>query len=240
MKLVRYADRPDLLERRFEELVEPSFPAYMNENVPGNLYWDRLYTDFPDFQVALVEEDELLAEAHAVPLPWDGTFGDLPSGWDEGFTRGMTSEQPHTALMAIAISVAPSRQGLRLSSRLIESFVDNARRAGLSNGVIAPVRPTWKERYPLIAIEQYLGWRRDDGAHFDPWLRVHERVGGEILGAAPRSMVVRGSSADWTEWTEMAFPGDGEYVFPGGLATLAVEDGIGTHVEPNVWVLHRL
>ena len=90
MKVVRYADRPDLLERRFEELTQPTFPAYMNENEPGNLYWDRLYTDFPDFQVALVDGDDLLAEAHAIPLPWDGSLEDLPSGWDEGFVRGMT------------------------------------------------------------------------------------------------------------------------------------------------------
>ena len=73
VKLVRYADRPDLLERRFEQLTRPTFPAYMNENEPGNLYWGRLYTEFPEFQVALVDGDELLAEAHAVPLPWDGT-----------------------------------------------------------------------------------------------------------------------------------------------------------------------
>ena len=96
MKVVRYADRPDLMERRFEELTQPTFPAYMNENEPGNLYWDRLYTDFPDFQVALVDGDELLAEAHAIPLPWDGSLEDLPSGWDEGFVRGMTSDRPHT------------------------------------------------------------------------------------------------------------------------------------------------
>jgi GNAT superfamily N-acetyltransferase len=238
--IVRYADRPDLLERRFEELTRPTFPAYMNENEPGNLYWGRLYTDFPDYQVALVDGDELLAEAHALPLPWDGTNRDLPSGWDQGFVRGMTSDRQHTALMAIAISVAPSQQGRQLSSRMIQTFVDNARAAGLSRGVIAPVRPTWKERYPLIPIEQYMLWRRDDGTHFDPWLRIHERVGGEILEAAPRSMVIRAPATDWTEWTDMALPADGEYVLPGALATLVVEDGIGTHVEPNVWVLHRV
>lgn len=115
-------------------------------------------------------------------------------------------------------------------------------KTGLSRatGVIAPVRPTWKARYPLIPIEEYMEWRRDDGAHFDPWLRIHELVGGEIVAAAPASMVVRGSAAEWGEWTDMPFPADGEYVFPGGLATLTVEDGIGTHVEPNVWVLHRV
>lgn len=240
MKLVRYADRPDLLERRYEELTKPTFPAYMNENEPGNLYWARLYTEFPDFQVALVDGDDLLAEAHAIPLAWDGTLDDLPSGWDEGFVRGMTSDRPHSALMAIAISVSPAHQGRQLSSRMIGTFTDNARAAGLAEGVIAPVRPTWKERYPLISIERYAEWRRPDGAHFDPWLRIHERVGGRILALAPESMTIRGTPAEWEEWTGMAFPGDGSYVFPGCLAPVTFVDGVGTHVEPNVWVRHRL
>ncbi len=190
--------------------------------------------------MALVDGDDLLAEAHAVSLPWDGSLEDLPSGWDEGFVRGMTSDRPHDALMAIAISVAPSQQGRQLSSRMIQTFTDNARAAGLANGVIAPVRPTWKVRYPLIPIERYVEWRRADGSHFDPWIRVHERVGGEIIAPAPESMSITGPASDWAEWVDMSIPEDGEYVFPGGLATLVVEDGIGTHVEPNVWVLHRL
>lgn len=168
----------------------------MNENEPGNLYWGRLYTDFPEFQVALVDGDELLAEAHAISLPWDGSLDDLPSGWDAGFVRGMTSDRAHTALMAIAISVAPSQQGRQLSSCMIATFTDNARAAGLENGVIAPVRPTWKERYPLIPIERYVEWRREDGTHFDPWLRIHERVGGEILAPAPQSMTIRAPAGD--------------------------------------------
>ena len=239
LTLVRYADRSDLRARRFAELSGATFPEYMHNNPSGNRYWGRLYSDFPEFQVALVDGDDLLAEAHAVPLPWDGTVDGLPSGWEEGFVRGMTSAEPPTALMAIAISVAPSRQGQRLSGRMIETFKDNARGAGLTS-VIAPVRPTLKERYPLVAIERYLEWRRPDGSHFDPWLRIHEHVGGEILAPAPESMTISAPAATWEEWTEMRFPEDGEYVFPGGLAPLVVRDGIGVHVEPNVWVLHRL
>lgn len=239
MTLVRYADRPDLLARRHEELSSVIFPAYMHENEPGNRYWGRLYSDFPDFQVALVRGEELLAEAHAVPLPWDGSLDDLPSGWEEGFVRGMTSPAPATALMAIAISVSPGRQGQRLSGRMIESFTENARAAGLPS-VIAPVRPTLKERYPLIPIERYAHWRRDDGSHFDPWIRIHEHVGGEILAPAPESMTLRAPVVDWEAWTEMRFPDDGDYIFPGGLAPLVVRGGVGVHVEPNVWVLHRV
>jgi hypothetical protein len=123
---------------------------------------------------------------------------------------------------------------------MIRTFTDNARAAGLTNGVIAPVRPTWKVRYPLIPIETYIEWRRADGTHFDPWIRIHERIGGRIVAAAPRSMVIRAPASDWREWTGMEFPGDGEYVFPGGLATLVVENGVGTHVEPNVWMLHSV
>jgi hypothetical protein len=122
---------------------------------------------------------------------------------------------------------------------MIQAFTDNACAAGLSS-VIAPVRPTWKERYPLIAIERYIEWRRDDGSHFDPWIRIHERIGGEIIAPAPGSMTIRLPAGEWEALTGMRFPADGEYVFPGGLATLTVQDGIGTHVEPNVWVLHRV
>jgi GNAT superfamily N-acetyltransferase len=239
MKVARYADRPDLRARRFAELTQPTFPEYMNHNEPGR-DWDRLYTDFADFQVALVDDDELLAEAHALSLPWDGSLEDLPSGWDDGFVRGMTSDRVHTALMAIAISVAPSQQGRQLSSRMIRTFTDNARAAGLTNGVIAPVRPTWKQRYPLIPIEAYVDWRRPDGTHFDPWIRIHERIGGEIIAVAPSSMTIRGSAAEWEEWTELPFPADGTYVFPGCLAPVIFVNGVGTHVEPNVWVLHRV
>jgi GNAT superfamily N-acetyltransferase len=239
MKLVRYADRPDLMEIRFDTLTAKTFPEYMNHNEPGR-NWGRLYTDFPDFQVGLLDGGELVAEAHAIPVPWDGTVAGLPSGWDEGFEAGMAMEETATSLMAIAISVAPGQQGRRLSSRMIATFTDNARAAGLSAGVIAPVRPTWKERYPLIPIEQYMGWRRSDGSHFDPWLRIHERVGGEILAPAPRSMLVRGTACEWEEWTALEFPADGDYVFPGGLAPVRFVDGIGTHVEPNVWVVHRV
>lgn len=118
MNIVRYADRPDLLERRYDELTKPTFPAYMNSNEPGGRYWGRLYTDVPDFQVALVDGDELLAEAHAIPVPWDGTLEDLPSGWDEGFVRGMTSDRTGEPLaLALGRDTDRNRSSHRRPSR---------------------------------------------------------------------------------------------------------------------------
>ncbi len=238
MKLVRYADRPDLLEIRYETLSRLTFPEFMHHNQPGGRFWARLYVEHPDFQLALLDDAELVAELHSVPTPWDGSPDDLASGWDEAFVRAFESPRRVDVLLALAISVRPDQQGRRLSSTMLEAMRDLARAHGLRE-LIAPVRPTWKDRYPLIPIERYLEWRRDDGSHFDPWLRVHEIVGGEILRAAPESMRIEAPAADWERWTSVALPEDGDYVLPGMLAPLEIRGGIGRHVEPNVWVRHR-
>jgi GNAT superfamily N-acetyltransferase len=94
-----------------------------------------------------------------VPTPWGGTAADLPSGWDEAFTRAFESEREPTVLCALAISVLPERRGEQLSSRMIEAMREAARTHALRE-LIAPVRPTIKERYPLTPIERFVEWRR--------------------------------------------------------------------------------
>ena len=239
MKLVRYADRPDPRQIRLPVLSLRTFPEYMHHNRGGRNYWHRLYDTYPDFQLALLDGKELVAELHSLPVAWDGTLEDLPPGWDDLFPRGFDSGREPTVLSALAISVLPERQGEGLAARIIEDMRDAARAAGLCE-LIAPVRPTLKSQYPLIPIERYVEWRRDDGSHFDPWIRVHERVGGRILAPAPVSMTMDCPVADWEEWTGMRFPENGTYVFPGALAPPEVSDGIGRHVEPNVWLRHSV
>jgi GNAT superfamily N-acetyltransferase len=237
VKLIRYADRPDLIDRR--DRLSGSFPTYMHHNEPGSRYWTRLYEEHPAFQLGLLDGDELVAELHSVPTPWDGTEADLPSGWDEAFTRAFESEREPTVLCALAISVLPERRGEQLSSRMIEAMRDAARTHALRE-LIAPVRPTLKEHYPLIPIERFVEWRRADGTHFDPWIRTHERIGGEIIALAPQSMMIEAPVPDWEEWTGLQLPEDGTYVVEGMLAPLEVRGGIGRHVEPNVWMRHSV
>jgi GNAT superfamily N-acetyltransferase len=239
MELVRYSDRPDLREIRLDTLSRRTFPEYMHHNQSGTRYWRRLYDEHPDFQLALVDDGELVAELHSVPMPWEGTLADLPSGWDDGFARAFESGRPATVLCALAISVRPDRQGERLSSRMVNAMRDAARERGLV-WLLAPVRPTLKQRYPLTPIERYIEWRREDGSHFDPWIRIHEVVGGEIIAPAPNSMVIEAPVAEWEEWTGMRFPDDGTYIVPEMLAPLEVRAGTGVHVEPNVWLRHSV
>ncbi len=97
-----------------------------------------------------------------------------------------------------------------------------AQRNGLRH-LIAPVRPSWKDRYPLTPIQNYVRWRRPDGQLLDPWMQTHERLGARVATPLPRSLRITGTVADWASWTGLAFPETGDYVFPQGLATVHID-----------------
>ncbi|MGH3017159.1 MAG: hypothetical protein ACRDLU_02150 [Gaiellaceae bacterium] len=142
---------------------------------------------------------------------------------------------------ALQIVISSDYQGMGISVQMIERMAGLARLHG-SASLIAPVRPSLKHRYPLTSIDRYVAWRLSDGSHIDPWLRTHERIGGELLKVAHRSMVIPGTVAEWEEWTGMTFPETGTYAVPGALVPIEihVERDHGLYAEPNVWMLHRL
>ena len=88
---------------------------------------------------------------------------------------------------------------------MLQAMAGLARDAGLAH-LIAPVRPTLKDRYPTIPIERYARWTRPDGTPFDPWMRVHTQLGARIGPAIPRSLHITGTVGDWESWTGMRFP----------------------------------
>jgi GNAT superfamily N-acetyltransferase len=232
------AARPDLLERATER-TQDAFPEYNSHGDVLNLYWPRLVAERPEFQFHLVgPADEILVRARSVPVRWDGTLDDLPAGIDGAIARGF-DEGGANVLCALVIMVPRDLQGRGLSAAALRAMSDLARRHGL-RALIAPVRPSWKERYPLTPIDGYAAWRRPDGLPFDPWMRVHARLGGSVLRPEPHSLRITGTVAEWEDWTRMSFPVSGDYWFPSGLSTVAIdrERDHGGYWEPNVWMHH--
>ncbi len=238
MKAVTAAERPDLLERAWVETTD-SIPEYNHHGDVINAYWSRLTKERPEFQFVLLDEAKtILARGHSLPIRWDGSIEDLPAGIDGAIARGF-DEGGENALCAMLIAVPQNHQGRGVSAVAVSELRGLAARHGLS-ALIAPVRPNWKERYPLVPIERYAAWRRADGLLFDPWMRVHERAGATILKPEPRSLRISGTVGEWEEWTQMAFPESGNYWFPGGLTTVEIdhEADLGSYWEPNVWMHH--
>ncbi|MGH2996540.1 MAG: GNAT family N-acetyltransferase [Gaiellaceae bacterium] len=243
MRIVSSRERPDLSQRAWEATADV-WPEYNRHGDVLNDYWGDLDEVFPDFQFVLYDEetDEVVAQGHSIPCAWDGTVAGLPEGIDgmiEDAFRLAAAGEPANSLSAGAIEIPPAHQAKGLSRLMIGHMQELAAGHGLG-ALIAPVRPSWKERYPLAPIEQYAFWTREDGLPFDSWIRTHVRLGGAILRPEPRSLRITGTVADWEEWVGLVFPESGEYVFPRGLATVAIdrEADVGGYWEPNVWMRH--
>ena len=239
MDVVRYSERPDLWKDT-AQITREVWPEYNTHSEDPNGYWGRLFDEFGDFQFAL-HDTEVIAEGHTVPCFWDGTEEGLGDGIDAMLAAAFEVQRPPSALCALAAEVRPRHQGGGLANTMLDVMTGIATDAGFEH-LIAPVRPSLKARYPLISIERYVTWTRDDGEPFDPWIRIHTRRGGRIVKPIPHSMRITGTVAEWEAWTAMRFPDDGEYTFPDGLATVAIDRGQdrGSYWEPNVWIVHDL
>jgi hypothetical protein len=238
VKLFSQAERPELLERRDE--LGATWPEFMHHDAVASVFWDRQYEEYPDLQLYLLDdEDRLLAESNAVPIPFGP--GELPEdGWDAALERAFTGE-PAKAVSAIAIVIGVDQRGRGLSTVMLDGMRKAVAARGLSD-LVAPVRPSQKHLYPLTPIDRYVEWRRDDGKLFDAWLRTHEQAGAELVRVAPRAMRISGSVDDWESWTGMRFPDSGPYIVPGALVPVEIdrERDEGVYVEPNVWMHHRV
>jgi GNAT superfamily N-acetyltransferase len=232
--------RPDL-EDQVHRLNGESWPTFL---LHGDLpHWGSLFDEFAEYQILFCEPaDTLVAVGHTIPFVWDGTLDDLPSTMAGMTNRAMNAYRDHKApntLSALAALVKASHQRRGLSAELLRAMRSLAGDRGM-HSLVAPVRPTLKSSYPLTPFDRYVGWQREDGAPFDPWLRVHHRLGAEFLKLMPESLVVAGEVSDWEEWTGMSFPESGPYVVPGALqpVQMDLERNEGRYEDPNVWMRH--
>jgi hypothetical protein len=241
VRLFTWEERPDLAERGPDSA--DVWPEYNLHGDAFDDWWEPLL-DAAQFQFALYDEetDTVLAEGHTGPLAWNGDDASLPDGIDAALEQAVTArrdKRPVDTLCAFAAEVAPAARERGLAADLLRGMSALAARHRLKR-LIAPVRPSWKERYPLAPIERYVAWRREDGQLLDPWMRLHERLGARVATPLPRSLRISGSVGDWESWTGQAFPESGEYTFPHGLAPVTIdrERDLGLYWEPNVWLVH--
>ena len=124
---------------------------------------------------------------------------------------------------------------------MLAAMRDNVKRLGFQD-LVAPVRPNRKHLVPDMPIGEYAALVRDDGLPQDPWLRVHVRAGGRIVGTCKRAMVIPGTLPEWRSWTGLPFSEPGPVVVPGALVPVqcSPEHDYAVYVEPAVWVHHRL
>jgi GNAT superfamily N-acetyltransferase len=241
----RLDERPDLIGRVYE--VDATWPEFMAKDPVANaLYW-QVAGAFPQLCAVATDADgAVIASGRALAFALDvPDRGELPDGgldrvtiW--AFNDRLKGRTPDIA-SAVEIAVSKAHQGTGLSHRMVAAMRDAVRDSGLTR-LVAPVRPTAKHMHPHMPMSQYITMLRDDGLPVDPWLRVHARIGGQILRVAPTSMVMVGSLAQWRTWTGLPFDTSGDVIVPEALVPVHcdVEHDHAVYVEPNVWVEHDL
>jgi GNAT superfamily N-acetyltransferase len=238
--VVSLAERPDLLEAFWS--VPADWPEFMFHDPVAALFYARAVEQFPDLHRVAMDADAVVGRLHAVPIPWPGRDALPERGWDWALTAA--AEVPvgrREAVSLIEARVTPARRGQGLSRQLLAG----ARRRFAAQGtrdLVGPVRPTGKSSEPRAPAEEYARRTRPDGLPRDPWLRVHVRLGGRIVGMAPLSMTIAGTVAQWREWTGLPFDTGGSVEVAGALAPVHVDPAQdhAVYVEANVWVHHDL
>ncbi len=243
MQIVTAADRPDL-ESEAGAAFREKWPEFIFHDDVAAQYAPRVETYFSRLDILVLDDDgAVVAGGWGVPLAWDGTVEDLPDGYDGALVRSVDGHEEGRActtlsFMAAAVKRSHDRRGL--ATVVLEELTRRAVEDGLTH-VIAPLRPTWKHRYPTYSMAEYATWARGDGLSVDPWIRTHQRMGARVLAPARRSMVIEGSVAEWEAWADMAFPVTGDFVVPDALGLVHVdrERDRAVYVEENLWVQHR-
>jgi GNAT superfamily N-acetyltransferase len=232
--------RPDL-EDQAHRLAGEGWPGFL---LHGDItHWEKLFDEFADYQILLLDPaGSVVSVGHTIPFLWDGTPDDLPDRMADLMDRAVEdrrdSREPN-ALSALAAIVSPDHRRRGLSVEVLRAMRSLARESDLAS-FVAPVRPTLKGAYPLTPFWRYVRWERADGSTFDPWLRVHRRLGAEPLKLMPESLTVVGTVAEWEAWTGMALPESGRYVVPGALQPVVIDRGrdLGRYDDPNIWMRH--
>jgi len=84
---VTFADRPDLAEP-VRQLTLEAWPEFLRLDAVCSRLWRSLFDSFAGFQLVLCDADDAVAAGHTIPLVWDGSWEDLPSGIDGVLERG--------------------------------------------------------------------------------------------------------------------------------------------------------
>lgn len=246
LEFVTIAERPDLF-RYVTSFPDDTVAEFLYQDPVSTTLFVALIERHPEFTVMAVDPEVAAPVGMTCTMPFTGSpDGELPPGGYDAVLLTAAADavagRRGDRVAALFAVVRPELRGTGLSLRLMTVACDNSARLGYAE-LVVPARPTRKHEHPHMSMHEYAAWTRpDDGLPADPWLRVHVRAGGEIVGVAPSSMTITGTLDEWRAWTGLPFTDSGPVDVPGGFVPVQCDAvaGVASYVEPNVWVRHRL
>jgi hypothetical protein len=213
LQVFTLAERPDLAERLndFPEAVA----EFLYHDAISVVLYDEVILRYPEFMLMAVdpaEPDVPVAKMCSLPFSWDGDpHRDLPAGgYDDvvlSAAGNRLGDRPGNLVSAVEAMVQPGLRGQGISHVMLAAMRRNAARLGF-RGLVAPVRPNGKHRYPEMSMEEYAGAVRSGRRGGD--VRGAQRVGASSTRclASPtfRGVASPGTSKTWNPSGETRTP----------------------------------
>ncbi|AJA70755.1 hypothetical protein HX057_13690 [Myroides odoratimimus] len=234
----------DNLVQKIKELS--NLPQYLQADSGKVKYWNSIFKVFSSQQFIVLENNNLVATIHCVPLHLTKTeFAKLSDGgWRWALEKSFADHErilkPNT-LCCLSIFTNKSYSENEVHQYVINNLKLYATQEEYQN-IICPIRPKMKQHYPLQDIMNYSQWINNSGLPYDIEIRKHVINGAIIQGVCTTSFYVEGTILQWEKWTGYTFQSSGEYILPMGLTTLRVnvELNKGYYTEPNIWMIYKL
>ena len=232
------AERPDLADEctRLHTGVFPKYMRYQPLSV-------RPIIKYFNYMVIFLQDEKVIAVGGLMPMQWNGNKDELPT-YPNLVKDGINiqdEQKQFNCLGALFAAISSNHQGKGLSYQLILEMKKMAKMAGCEH-LMLPIRPTLKCQYPYSTLSEYLKLRRDDGSYYDPWVRVHHKLGGEIVNLMEECDIFSGPINEWEKVTDQKFRQSGSYIVPRALSPLEIDvaKNVGTISEGNIWIKHSL
>ena len=241
ISFVKLTERPDL-KKQMQVLELEAYPAFFEGQSSYYKAMERLGEAASDLKLAAIGNNgQLLAGAEAVALTWNGIDEDLPEGYDAALQRAITVHESGIqadTICLVNLMVSEAARGRRLTVKLMQAFWNTE--AGFKpRALIGNIRGALKHEHPTTPMSDYIAWTNDDGKPYDPWIRSFLDAGARLGPVVNETLTITSTLENWSKWTGVEFPENGDYIIPMGSAPLKVncERDEGIYVEPGVWII---
>ncbi len=227
------------------QLDDLTWPLFLLQDIKKEGSWAFIYEHFLAYQFAYFDGEKLVGVGNSLGLFYDGSMEDLPAkGLDWAAKKSKEDIENNVSpniMIAVQIMLHPQYKNLGLSYLMVNTMKEIGKSQGFSC-IALPVRPTLKRQFPFLSMEEYINQKDNGGLPFDPWLRVHTKLGATLIGPCNESMYVSGSIEDWSQWTGLKIDSPGIYAIEGALLSITVDTMNDTisYYEPNVWMVYNL
>lgn len=196
-----HLDIIELLQTQLKERPWCRYFLHENPLSPGNLNstcrlefvpFDRCVQD-RFFYVNRSKNPEILAGSGiTTQIFWDSNPESLPGGWQgavrQSYIDSNTNNRRPNTQVALLVFTTKRFRGRGLSGLILSKMCITAKKRGYRYLIVPALPPTqFQKEYAKFSIEEIINLKRTDNQYLDYWIRLHTKMGADIIGHCAKS-----------------------------------------------------